>query len=214
MANHAGEQTLRDAAPEVVFVRCGYFMENWAAALETIPKAGFFFTTLTPLDYKLSHVSSLLSSPLLSFSSPAQTQGIILLHVCKVSLLSIFVKQIASQDIGEAVATELLATGQGTPVQSSPYIFDLVGPRDYSSLDVHAAWEEATGKKLEMRPVEKAGLAEFYATVFPPGVAERMAELNLGILPGGVLAENSKPTGETKKGKTELVEVFKQLLGN
>lgn len=70
------------------------------------------------------------------------------------------------------------------------------------------------GKKLEMRPVEKEGLAEFYAAVFPPVVAERMTEMNIGMLPGGVLAEESKPTGETRQGKTELVEVFKQLLGS
>lgn len=68
MTNHAAEEVLKDAAPEVVFVRCGYFMENWAAALETIPEAGFFFTTLTPVDYKLPHVSPT------SFVSPSPNQ--------------------------------------------------------------------------------------------------------------------------------------------
>lgn len=52
------EKVLADAAEEVVFVRCAYFMENWATALETIP-AGFFFTTVTPVEFELPHVSSL-----------------------------------------------------------------------------------------------------------------------------------------------------------
>ena len=57
LSNHEAEVALSDAAPEVVFVRCEYFMENWAMCLETIP-AGFFFSTLTPLDYALPMVRS------------------------------------------------------------------------------------------------------------------------------------------------------------
>jgi uncharacterized protein YbjT (DUF2867 family) len=55
LSNHEAEVILKDAAPEVVFVRCAYFMENWGMALETLPQ-GFFFTTLTPLDYGLPMV--------------------------------------------------------------------------------------------------------------------------------------------------------------
>lgn len=56
MTNHEAEVVLRDAAPEVVVVRASYFMENWATSLETLP-AGFFFTTVTPVDRPLSMVS-------------------------------------------------------------------------------------------------------------------------------------------------------------
>ncbi|KAK3390693.1 hypothetical protein B0H63DRAFT_429337 [Podospora didyma] len=56
-SNYEAEATLKDAAPEVVFVRCTYFMENWASAAETVKDAGFFFSTLTPLDFKLEMVS-------------------------------------------------------------------------------------------------------------------------------------------------------------
>ena len=56
MTNHNAEVILKDAAPEVVIVRGSYFMENWAMSLETLP-AGFFFTTLTPLDHPLPMVS-------------------------------------------------------------------------------------------------------------------------------------------------------------
>lgn len=57
LSNHEAEVALADAAPEVVFVRGAYFMENWAMCLETIP-AGFFFSTLTPMDYGLPMVRS------------------------------------------------------------------------------------------------------------------------------------------------------------
>lgn len=56
LSNHAAEVALQDAAPEVVFVRCAYFMENWAMSVDTIKEGGFFFTTLTPLDHALPMV--------------------------------------------------------------------------------------------------------------------------------------------------------------
>ncbi|KAK3360547.1 hypothetical protein B0T25DRAFT_131301 [Lasiosphaeria hispida] len=80
LTNHAAEIVLQDAAPEVVFIRCAYFMENWAAAIETIQEASFFFSTLTPLDFKLPHFPGRLPFrfPLLAFlRSPrvASTNG-------------------------------------------------------------------------------------------------------------------------------------------
>ncbi|KAJ4285945.1 hypothetical protein N0V88_008206 [Collariella sp. IMI 366227] len=50
LTNHTAEVVLADAAPEVIFVRCAYFMENWAMCIETIQQASFMYTTLTPLD--------------------------------------------------------------------------------------------------------------------------------------------------------------------
>ncbi|TWU78492.1 hypothetical protein ED733_008965 [Metarhizium rileyi] len=43
---------------EVIFVRCAYFMENWTAAPETLrgPEP-FFFSTVTPLEWKLPMVA-------------------------------------------------------------------------------------------------------------------------------------------------------------
>ncbi|KAK4098117.1 NAD(P)-binding protein [Parathielavia hyrcaniae] len=173
LTNHEAEALLHDAAPEVVFVRCAYFMENWGMALETLP-AGFFFTTLTPLDYSLP--------------------------------------MIAVQDIGSTCAAQLLATGTALP--SRPHVFELHGPRAYTSADVQRAFEEVLGKSVEMRPVEKAGLDGFYAAVFPPGVAAHFAEMNRSYLEGGILYEDPRPTpGEKKFGKTELVEVVRQMLG-
>ncbi|KAK4238760.1 hypothetical protein C8A03DRAFT_14801 [Achaetomium macrosporum] len=173
LSNHEAEVVLKDAAPEVVFVRCGYFMENWATSLETIQQAGFFYTTLTPLDHALP--------------------------------------MIAVQDIGATCASELLATGN--PLPRTPYIFELHGPRAYTSVDVQKAFEEVSGKKIEMRPVEKAGLGDFYAAVFPPTVAKLFAEMNASFLEGGIMYEDPQPTGEIRRGKTELVEVVRQMFG-
>ncbi|KAL1839881.1 hypothetical protein VTJ49DRAFT_1016 [Mycothermus thermophilus] len=171
LTNHTAEVVLKDAAPEVVFVRCSYFMENWAMSLETLPQ-GFFFTTLTPLDRVLPMV--------------------------------------AIQDIASALTSELLATGSALP--SHPYIYELYGPRDYTSNDVHKAFEEAMCKSIEMKPIPKEGLYDFYAAVFPPKVAQLYAEMNASYLEGGILEENPRPTGEVRRGRTELVEVFRGLV--
>ncbi|KAK7949057.1 uncharacterized protein PG986_009943 [Apiospora aurea] len=57
--NHEAEQSLRNAAPKVVFMRCAYFMENWATALATTLKADppFFYSVICPADYKIPMVS-------------------------------------------------------------------------------------------------------------------------------------------------------------
>ncbi|KAH6612918.1 hypothetical protein B0J18DRAFT_70750 [Chaetomium sp. MPI-SDFR-AT-0129] len=172
LSNHAAEVVLADAAPEVAFVRCTYFMENWATALETLP-AGFFFSTLTPLDFPLPMV--------------------------------------AIRDIGLTCADELLTPPSSSP---NPIIYELRGPREYTSVDVQQAFAEATGKEIEVRSVEKDGLDAFYAAVFPPGVAKLFAEMNRSFLEGGILAVDPEPTkGETKYGKTELGEVIRGLVG-
>ncbi|KAF6831891.1 NmrA family protein [Colletotrichum musicola] len=56
--NYEAEQALIGAAPEVVFVRCAYFMENWATALETVKaEPPFFYSVISPSDYKIPMVS-------------------------------------------------------------------------------------------------------------------------------------------------------------
>lgn len=173
LTNHTSEVALRDAASEVVFVRAGYFMENWASSIGTVTEESFLYTSVTPVDFAFEHV--------------------------------------ASQDIGETCAKELLSTS--TP-KTTPYIFELHGPRKYSSVDVQHAWAQAAGKPtIDLRPVEKEGLAEFFGTFLGPVRAQKYAEMTLGFAPGGIIERDPEPTGEVRKGKTELVEVFKQLLG-
>ncbi|KAI8208563.1 Heterokaryon incompatibility protein 6, OR allele [Colletotrichum sp. SAR 10_76] len=56
--NYEAEQALIGSAPEVVFVRCAYFMENWAAALETAKsEKRHFHSVISPADYKIPMVS-------------------------------------------------------------------------------------------------------------------------------------------------------------
>ncbi|KAK6844216.1 hypothetical protein PG995_014326 [Apiospora arundinis] len=56
--NYTAEQALIGAAPEVVLVRCAYFMENWAMALETLEaEPPFFYSVMCPADYKIPMVS-------------------------------------------------------------------------------------------------------------------------------------------------------------
>lgn len=43
---------------EIIFVRCAYFMENWTASIETLKNSQpFFFSTITPLDWKIPMVA-------------------------------------------------------------------------------------------------------------------------------------------------------------
>ncbi|GLA33850.1 hypothetical protein AnigIFM63309_003871 [Aspergillus niger] len=58
MTNHIAEEILKDVVPEVVFMRCAYFMENWAPAMETVQaKQPHLFSVITPLDYEIPMVS-------------------------------------------------------------------------------------------------------------------------------------------------------------
>lgn len=115
------------------------------------------------------------------------------------------------QDIGATCAAELLAAGN--TLSSRPYVFELHGPRPYNSLDVQRAFEEVSGKSVEVRPVEKAGLLDFYSAVFLPSVAKHFTEMNESFLAGGILYEDPNPTGEVRHGKTELVDAVKQMYG-
>lgn len=57
--NHVAEQELSRSAPEIVFVRCAYFMENWASGLETLKgDSPFFYSVMSPSDFAISMVST------------------------------------------------------------------------------------------------------------------------------------------------------------
>ncbi|KAK4454489.1 hypothetical protein QBC34DRAFT_393528 [Podospora aff. communis PSN243] len=173
LTNHTSEVVLKDAAPEVVFMRPGYFMNTWMESLDIVKNEGFFYSVVTPSD----------------FAWP----------------------QIAVEDIAEEAAKELLSTA---PLKSNPYIFELHGPRFYSSIDVQKAFSEAAGKEIELRSVPKEGLLEFFGHFLGPVRAQEYVDMTLGFLPGGIMYEDPQPTGEIRKGKTELVDVFKRWLSS
>ncbi|KAG5789987.1 hypothetical protein H9Q69_010951 [Fusarium xylarioides] len=57
--NHISEQVLKATdIPEVIIIRCSYFMENWTMSVETLKGPNpFFFSTITPLDFKIAMVA-------------------------------------------------------------------------------------------------------------------------------------------------------------
>lgn len=85
--NHAAEQVFKDTnVPEIIFVRCTYFMENWTMSQETlkVPKP-FFYSTITPLDFKVAMVAvkdigQALASELVKESTPPAKPYILELH--------------------------------------------------------------------------------------------------------------------------------------
>lgn len=85
--NHTAEQVFKDTnVPEIIFVRCTFFMENWTTSLETLkaPKP-FFYSTITPLDFKVAMVAvkdigQALASELVKKSTPPAKPYILELH--------------------------------------------------------------------------------------------------------------------------------------
>ncbi|KAH7010088.1 hypothetical protein EDB80DRAFT_839261 [Ilyonectria destructans] len=56
--NHISDNILKDAVPEVLIVKPGYFQENWAHAFQTIQAdPPLVYSTITPVDHKIPMVS-------------------------------------------------------------------------------------------------------------------------------------------------------------
>ncbi|TVY79205.1 hypothetical protein Focb16_v009521 [Fusarium oxysporum f. sp. cubense] len=57
--NHISEEVLKTTdIPEIIIIRCSYFMENWTMSVETLKGPNpFFFSTITPLDFKIAMVA-------------------------------------------------------------------------------------------------------------------------------------------------------------
>jgi uncharacterized protein YbjT (DUF2867 family) len=94
------------------------------------------------------------------------------------------IPMVAISDIGATIAEQLTNKEY---LSNNPYIFELHGPRKYSPLDVRAAFTQALGKDVEVRPVEKDNLRQFFAQVFPPQVLDYWVEMAMSILPDGKL---------------------------
>ncbi|RYP05834.1 hypothetical protein DL764_003545 [Monosporascus ibericus] len=115
-------------------------------------------------------------------------------------------------DISNACAQKLLETGQELPAR--PYVFYITGPRNYSSLDVKAAAEEVTGKKIDLVTIPKDDLVTFFSKQVGAPIAAELAEMTVATLPGGLIAkdlhvyDNDK---NTYKGRVELVDALRRL---
>jgi hypothetical protein len=96
----------------------------------------------------------------------------------------------------------------------SPHIVDVHGPRAYSSLDVQNAFQDATGRDVEARPVEKKDLGGFYGAFLPEHAAEAFVEMTISFLPGGIMAPGNAEASDSVqayRGQTELGEAIKEI---
>ncbi|KPM39232.1 hypothetical protein AK830_g7355 [Neonectria ditissima] len=85
--NHIAEQVFKSTnVPEIVFVRCAYFMENWTMSLDTLKgTTPFFYSTITPLDYKvhmvaIKDIGLILATELTKKTAPTSKPFILELH--------------------------------------------------------------------------------------------------------------------------------------
>ena len=113
------------------------------------------------------------------------------------------------QDVGVACAEQLLQTS--SPLPANPHIFDFVGPKSYSTLDVKGMLEKISGKTIEVKTIEKDQLQGFFANVFPPSVADSYVEMIHSMLPGGILEGDMQDKSGRQHGPTDLADALQQM---
>ena len=95
-------------------------------------------------------------------------------------------------------------------MSSSPYSFNLHGPRSYSALDVRSALEEVTGKKVRINAIEPGQLPDFFGQHIPTQYAKELAEMTTACLPGGLIAKEMEKEEGLVRGSVELVDVLRK----
>ncbi|KAF5858397.1 hypothetical protein ETB97_004437 [Aspergillus alliaceus] len=118
------------------------------------------------------------------------------------------VPMVAVKDMARAFVDYLLASR----IPESPFVVEVQGPREYTSVDVQRAFEEAIGKEVELRLVQGEDLLQFFGAFLPKNTAEGFVEMTRAFLPGGVMhkagAWGDRPVW---KGETELRDVVREL---
>lgn len=113
---------------------------------------------------------------------------------------------VAVEDIGANLAQGLISS-YTPPVK--PYVFELHGPRSYTSKDAHAAFNEALGTEVTMEAVPPEGLADYFGAFLPPDDVPLFVDMTTSYLPGGVMLSPDKPEIHVVRGKTELKDAIK-----
>ncbi|KAF5975366.1 hypothetical protein FBULB1_7384 [Fusarium bulbicola] len=111
------------------------------------------------------------------------------------------------KDVAENCADALLAE----TAKPSPHYFNVFGPRAYGSLDLKQAVEEITGKKYELKLVEKDQLLDYWKQIVPEYYAEEFKEMTACGLADGIIAKNFVYDENTVRGKVELVDALRSL---
>lgn len=201
--NHVSEKIYRHAAPEVIFIRNVYFMENWVSAVDTINSpTPHFYSTVTPADHKLPMVSCRSTLTPFCFSISIRFPS-----YSRHYLTSTYLK-VSARDIGKQAAKQLLMPKfEG----SSPKIVNHQGPEAYSSNDVKNAFEEVTGKSIELRLIEKDQLHVFFSGFLPPTIVDDFVEMTKSFLPGGITIDDMSPRKDTEFGQDTLIDSFRKM---
>jgi uncharacterized protein YbjT (DUF2867 family) len=110
-------------------------------------------------------------------------------------------------DIGEACAKYLL-TDSGNPNLQR---LKILGPRPYSSNDLRDAFEEVTGKKVELVLAQGKDLRALLGQLFPEHCIPDFMEIIEASLPGGLIAEEYGYDEKTITGKVELIDTLREL---
>ena len=73
------------------------------------------------------------------------------------------------------------------------------------------AFQDAVGKAVEVKPVEKTDLGPFFTQFLPGPLVQPFVEMTLSFLEGGVALQNPGEVPNVQRGKTELGEVIGRL---
>ncbi|KAH6854694.1 hypothetical protein B0I37DRAFT_37670 [Chaetomium sp. MPI-CAGE-AT-0009] len=117
------------------------------------------------------------------------------------------IPMVSLKDIAKACANALLV-GSGKP---SPYVFKLFGPRHYSALDIKEGLEQATGREVELKAVERDQLAGFFGQQIPQAHVQEFVGMVTACLPGGIIEGDYEYDESTVRGDTELVDTLREL---
>ncbi|KAJ5601775.1 hypothetical protein N7510_011309 [Penicillium lagena] len=122
------------------------------------------------------------------------------------------IPMVAISDIGATLAEQLTIKES---LSRKPYIIELHGPKKYSPLDVQAAFTRVLGKEVEVRPVEKDNLRQFYAQIFPPQILDYWVEMATSILPDGKLGTDYmlRSHATVLYGHTDLETAIEAICG-
>lgn len=162
--NHI-EALLDGAAPSVVFLRPGYFVESWGEVAETVVAQGVLPTFIEP-DHATPMVSTI--------------------------------------DVGRAAAALLRESGTGRRV------VELSGPRDWSAIDVAAAFAEVLGRPVTPAFVPPPARAALLAGQgVPAEVADALLGMYEGIANGRVERDAAS---EQRRGTVDLKTAVARLV--
>ncbi|KXH67979.1 hypothetical protein CSAL01_00649 [Colletotrichum salicis] len=183
--NYEAEQALIGAAPEVVFIRCAYFMENWAAVLKTANNdPPHFSSVLCPIDYAI---------PMVSVKDVGRT--------CAKEALTAGTPMRQNPYIFNLYGPESYSTKD---VHRA--VEDIIYNRNKYS------YNKDNDDKVELRLVKDEQLKDFFAQLYQSPAAQLFVEMTRSLLPGGIVAGDMREGHLLQRGSETLREVIRAIL--